>query len=499
MRRSRPPRPRSRRRWLALAAAICVLLSACGSNLDPSDVRAADSTAPMLGSDAPSSVADPGVVSDPSVGSDPVTDASAAGPDDAPAVDPGPPTASEGEVPPLVAGEIPPANEATGERQAGSCDGFANQVGITDDTITLANAADISGPVPGLFQAAQDGAAAFVAYFNATDELCGRKLGLLELDSRADAGGDQQAYARACSESFAAVGSVSSQDAGGAGAAAQCGLPDVRAFVVTPQRSSCRTCFAAYTVSPDQIAATHPQYWVRTQKSASQHVAIFYVNVDAARINAESAAAGFEKGGMNVDLLRPIDTSEFNYAPYVQEMKDKDIDFVEYFGPYQFAIKLQQAMQQQNFTPSVYLEDPTIYDANYEEQAGSLANGVYVYSPIQLFDNSKIPEMVLYRQWLDQVAPGAVPNYYGLFAWSAARLFVEEAVQLGGRLSRETLVGALRRVKGWTGNGIHAPMQVGDKTTSGCIKIIRHHNGRWSQVSPGDFMCGGLINTGVGG
>ncbi len=292
---------------------------------------------------------------------------------------------------------------------------------------------------------------------------------------------------------------MSSQDQGGAATANQCGLPDIRSFVVTPQRSGCGSCFAAYTVSPDQIAASHPKFWLQTQKSASQHVAVFYVNVEAARVNAQSAAAGFEKGGMNVDIVRGIDTSEFNYAPYVQEMKDKDIDFVEYFGPFQFAIKLQQAMQQQNFKPAVYLEDPTIYDANYVQQAGSVAEGSYVYSVIQLFDDTKIPEMVLYRQWLDQVAPGAVPNYYGLFAWSAARLFVEEAVALGGQLTRQSLIGAMKRVKDWTSNGIHAPMQIGAKTTSGCIKIIRFSNGRWSQVSPGDFMCGGLINTGVGG
>ena len=43
--------------------------------------------------------------------------------------------------------------------------------------------------------------------------------------------------------------------------------------------------------------------------------------------------------------------------------------------------------------------------------------------------------MALYRAWLDQVKPGATPNYFGLYAWSAARLFVEQAVALGGKLT----------------------------------------------------------------
>lgn len=349
-----------------------------------------------------------------------------------------------------------------------------------------------------MFQAAQDGAAAFVAYFNATDDLCGRKLKLLELDARSDAGGDQQAYATACDEAFGAIGSVSSQDQGGAATAAACGLPDVRSISTTPQRNACGGCFAAYSQATSMVPSSLANFWLKSEKEASQHVAILYVNVEAARVTAESYGRAYDKAGMNVDLVRGIDTGEFNFAPYVQEMKDKDIDFVQYFGPYQFALKLQQAMEQQNFEPAVYLEDPILYDKNYTDQAGSAAEGVNVYSVLQLFDDAKIPEMVLYRQWLDQVAPGSIPNYFGLFAWSAARLFVEEASKLGGRLSRSTLVSSLRKVRDWTSNGIHAPMPVGAKTTSRCIKIIQYNRGRWSQVSPGDFMCGDLINTGGG-
>lgn len=103
--------------------------------------------------------------------------------------------------------------------------------------------------------------------------------------------------------------------------------------------------------------------------------------------------------------------------------------------------------------------------------------------------------MQLYRSWLNQVSPNAVPNYYGLYAWSAARLFAEQAVALGGKLSRSTMVAALRKVKNWTSNGLHAPQQVGAKVTTNCVKIIQLHDGKWSQVSPGNYMCGPLIDT----
>ena len=43
-----------------------------------------------------------------------------------------------------------------------------------------------------------------------------------------DAAADQQAYASACEETFAMVGSMSAFDSGGAGTAQGCGLPDIR-------------------------------------------------------------------------------------------------------------------------------------------------------------------------------------------------------------------------------------------------------------------------------
>ena len=484
--------------------ALILALAACGSQLDPAEVAAGQGAVPDVAGTAvgftPTDIEGDGVV-------DPAAPEGAA---------PGMPGTPGADVPgttgdtPLdtPAGEIPksagpdgPSDTPTpappgGDVEAASCEGFRNGPGITDSTITIANASDISGPVPGLFEASRQGTQAFIAYFNSTEKLCGRSLSYLPLDSRADAGGDQQAYARACDEAFAVVGSTSSQDSGGAGTAQSCGIPDIRAFSVTPDRQGCSTCFAAYSISSSQISDAIPKFWLQKEPDASQHVAIFYVNVSAASINAESFASAYNKAGMNVDVLQGIDTSEFNFAPYVQQMKDNDIDFVQYFGPYQFAVKLQQAMQQQGFEPSVYLEDPTIYDANYIKQAGSLADGVYVYSPIQLLDDTSIPEMALYRSWLDQVSPGAVPNYYGLFAWSAARLFVEQATKLGGKLDRASLVAALAQVKGWTGNGVHAPMAVGAKTTSPCAKIIQYDGSAWKQVSPGDFMCGKLISTG---
>lgn len=385
-------------------------------------------------------------------------------------------------------------NAADGGTKAGSCDGFQNQTGITDDTITLANVADISGPVPGIFESAQQATRAYIEYFNSTGDICGRKLSVQLLDSRADAGADQQAYTKACDEAFAAVGSMGAFDSGGAGTAQSCGLPDIRSTTTTPERRDCATCFAAQSVDPSQVNGAMPRWFAEKFPDAAQHAAVVYINAGAAAVNAQFFKNAYAKAGWKVDYFQGIDVAEFNYAPYVQQMKDKGIKLVTYTGPYQNTAKLLDAMQQQGFKPDAFVQDSTIYDARFVEEAGDNGNGVYAWSTTALFDNTAIKEMALYRAWLDQVKPGATPNFFGLYAWSAARLFVEQAVALGGKLDRANLVNAMKGVKDWTGNGLHVPQQVGAKTTATCGAVFQLNGGAWSQVSPGDYMCGALLS-----
>ncbi|GEP36405.1 hypothetical protein NPS01_00680 [Nocardioides psychrotolerans] len=497
---ARPSRDRTAGARLLVLATLALALAACGSQLDPGDVRVAGGSTAVDGSFVSAEGAVPGASvpgADPAApvvpGTDDGSTGGTSGGSTAVAGSTGSSGAGGAEGETAGSGE----NAPTGTTEAASCDGFDNdQTGVTADTITLANASDVSGPVPGIFESAQQGTRAFAAFFNSTEELCGHKLDVLSLDSRSDAGADQQAYQRACDESFAAVGSQSAFDFGGAATAQACGLPDLRAYSLTTERRACSTCYAAYGVQPGQVPNAMPQYWVKKEPEAVKNVAMLYVNAGAAPANASAFRKAWEANGWNVEIFQSIDVSEFNYAPYVQQMKDAGTEFVNYTGPYQFTVKLQQAMAQQGFSPQVFLQDATIYDAGYVEQAGELGNGVYVYSQTNLFDDFSIAEMELYRAWLNQVAPGAEPNIYGVYAWSAARLFVEEATKLGGKLTRKSLVAALAQVRDWTANGMHVPQDVGAKTTANCASIIQLDRGTWSKVSPGEFLCGSMSNLG---
>lgn len=57
----------------------------------------------------------------------------------------------------------------------------------------------------------------------------------------------------------------------------------------------------------------------------------------------------------------------------------------------------------------------------------------------------------------------------------------------------------LSKVKDWTSNGLHTGMAVGAKRTSPCVAFIQLNNRKWRKISPNDYLCGPLIDTGVGG
>jgi ABC-type branched-subunit amino acid transport system substrate-binding protein len=486
--RSRAGRPGH----LALAlgvSALTLALAACGSQLDPDTVAKVNGTAAgAQGGTVPggSTQADGSVPGSTTGGGDPGTTGGGGG--DTTAT-----TGGGGGDAPTGGGD----NAPDGGVKGASCDGFKNSTGITDKTITIGNSSDISGPVPGLFEASQDAVKAYVAYFNASSDICGRKLALKTYDSRTDASADQQAYTKACDETFAMIGSMSAFDSGGASTAEGCGLPDLRSAGVTGDRQGCATCFGAQSTVATEFENAVPDYVLKNYPDAADHAAMLYINAGAAAENGKTQAAAMGKRGMHFDYVQGIDISEFNYAPYVQQMKDKGVKYVQMIASTDQFVRLAQAMQQQGFEPDVFMLDPTAYTRAYVENGGDAVEGTTLFVNFTPFEEAASnKEEQLYLSWLQQVKPGAEPSFFGLFSWSAARLFVQQATALGGKLSRPSLLSALEGVDNWTANGMHSPQHVGGRHTGECWRFIQLHNGRWQPVGGTKYTCNGTTSVG---
>lgn len=380
----------------------------------------------------------------------------------------------------------------------GSCAGFQNSTGITNSAITVANSSDVSGPIPGLFTSAQQAVKAYLAYFNSTTRVCGRSINLINLDSQTSDTGNQQAETTACGQAFALVGSMSAFDDGGAQTGAQCGIPDLRAIAVNPARADSPVSFGTDSLAISQVPTAPYAYIKATQADAYQHAAMIYLNVGATTINGQSFQAAETAIGFHFVYSQAIAVTEFNYAPYVAAMQNAGVKYVQWVGNYQNAVQLKKAMDAQNFHP-VFQMDSVAYDPGFAQLGGNDVNGTYSFVDTDMFEEaSRSPEMQLYLKWLTIVAPGAHPSFFGIFAWGAARLFTEEALELGGRLTRGTLIAALKQVTNYTGNGLFAPMQVGAKTSPPCQTEMQLENGVWVRRTPYPFSCGSVVNTGIG-
>jgi ABC-type branched-subunit amino acid transport system substrate-binding protein len=479
-----------------IALALLVPTACGGSEVSPKEALAANQA--ILGQGAGTSTGTTGATSDGATGDAGTTvDAPSAGSTGA-ATTSGTATAAgaTGTGGAAAGGKPKGGAPAPAAPQAGSCAGFSNQPGMTDTTITIGNSSDISGPVPGLFTAAQQATKAYVAYFNTTVKsgICGRKLVLNTYDSRTDAGADQQGYQKICETSFAAVGSMSAFDSGGAATAQQCGIPDIRTASVTAARNACGNCFGVQATGSGEYQNEVYDYWIRTHKDATQKAAFLYLNAGAAAENGKSQIAVGAKRGMNWVYTAPIDVAEFNYGPYVQQMKSKGVQFVEFLGAYQQSARLAQAMQSAGFKPEVLMYDPSIYDPAFLKQAGSAAEGAYFFVNFTPLNESQ-PELDLYKKWLQQTSPGAQPTFFGMFAWSAAKLFVEKSMALGGKLTRASLIAAVKASDGWTGGGMHSPMSVGSKHPPVCVRWMTIKGGQFVSYTP-KYVCGGYTSAG---
>lgn len=462
--------------------ALATVLAACGGSLvAPEDfvnsgVYAGDQPG---GSEvtAPSSAPQPGVDADPVTGASPTAvvapDAPRSGGTDSPAGGSG-------------------AQPGTGIRAA-SCAGFRNGPGITDSQITIASIADISGPVADTFKSVHDAMNAYVAYFNSTSSICGRKLKLLVYDSGLSATGSNDASKSACTAAFALVGSLSAFDSGGANVTEACGQPDVRATATEPARQKARTTFMVVPIDSDHFGI-QPWAWIKQKIGGDVRSSAFvYLNAGASvTISKEIIRQTAAKLGYGWKETIVVDIAGIpNWNAYANQLKSAGIKFVS-SNLADFSPKLASAFKQADFHP-VYLADNSAYGDKYVAGAnGDAMNGAYSYTQTAMIEEAnRVPEMALYRSWLARTG-GSAPAYAGAEAWAAGSLFTKAALELGGKLTRASLIAKLGTINTWDGNGIITPSDPSQGASARCASMMQVVNGRFVRRSPFPYTCGPL-------
>jgi hypothetical protein len=151
-------------------------------------------------------------------------------------------------------------------------------------------------------------------------------------------------------------------------------------------------------------------------------------------------------------------------------------------------------MQSGGFKPTVLMYDPSVYEPGFLKQGGTAVEDAKFFVNFTPLNESQT-ELNLYKKWLGQANPGAAPTFFGLFAWSASKLFVEKALALGGQLTRPALAAAFKATNGWTADGLHSGMSVGAKHPPVCVRWMQVQNGAFVPYGPTKYTCGGYTGA----
>lgn len=387
--------------------------------------------------------------------------------------------------------------------------GGATDKGVTANQITLATASDISGVQPGLFKSTWEAMEALAAYANSQGGVCGRGIKNLLLDSQATSTANRAAVQQACDQAFALVGSMSAFDDGGASAGQSCGIPDVSAITVNQARSDATNVFPAYPVGPHHFASGWGTYIKNTYPQAVQTACFITLNVAVSVQNGNQRINALTKLGYHFVWTGQTGVVQASYTPFVQQMKDHNCHFIDMLSDYQSTVRLQQAMQQQNWYPQVRVWDSAAYSPAYLTQGQSAVNTVtgaacsvdpqpcpaFVFINTALFEEAASnPELQLYESWLQRVAPGHQPDYFGEYAWSAGRLFLKAAAAVGAHLTRTALLAQLKTIHAWNDFGMHATHDIGNKLEANCYLYIETVNDKFVRRTPASgWTCAGPL------
>jgi ABC-type branched-subunit amino acid transport system substrate-binding protein len=381
--------------------------------------------------------------------------------------------------------------------------GGATDLGVTPNSITVGNISTLTGPVPGLFAGAVNGTDAFFAYQNSQGGVFGRQLKLAASDDQFDCGQNKAQTQSDVPKVFAFVGSFSLFDNCGAQVIDQTpGISDVHVALSKDAQAE------ANNFSPSPLrngAATGPfQYVKGLHPDAIGSVGSLVGDVQSAKDAWVGEKATMASLGYHFSYERIYEPTETDFTADIVQMKSKNVKTVVLIAADVKGIaRIQQAAQQQNWRPEVWLLGASAYDSTYTPLAGSAGDGSLIYLPTGMYlgeDSGGIPEVGLFQTWMHRTHPDANADLFAAYGWSSARLFVQALQAAGPRATRASLQAALKNVHQFNANGFLAPADPAAKGPPTCYLMVKvSGGGHFSRVDdpPNGYRCdGSYFNAG---
>jgi ABC-type branched-subunit amino acid transport system substrate-binding protein len=364
--------------------------------------------------------------------------------------------------------------------------------GVTASTITVGNIATINGPVPGLFAGARYGAQAVTDYINSTGGICGRKLVVDSADDQFDQATDQQEAASMANSVLSFMGSFSLQD-GGIPAGAP-NTPDI-GEALSSQRFGSAENFSPQPEPPGYNEGEYlyikslPQY-----AAATQHMALLVENTPQTATTGKWEESALQAAGYKFiftdTTLQPTDPT-FNGD--VQKMKSAGVQGVIFQATGTIIGQLANAIYAAGMPLTLGNYAPSAYDPAYLKNAGPGTTGTLLSQSLALYDGedaAAIPMVATLDQWYSRVNPGQVPDIYAAYAWMSG-IMLAQGLNESGNVTRAGLLAGLKTLSSFDGDGLEPPSNPAAKTPPSCYVLITVQNGKFARApqTPSGFKC----------
>ena len=375
----------------------------------------------------------------------------------------------------------------------------AETQGVTADSITVGTVSDpgFEG-APGLNQEIFDAGTAFAEWCNAAGGINGKEVVLNLRDAAITQ--YQPVLQQSCQEDFGIVGSGAVQDNFWPAIGAACGLIDIAGFSVTPDKAGLagRDPVEARSIQP--VPNPSDRYQVGSYAmideafpDAPARTGILYGDLETTAIQAERAQAGLEQIGHTIVHTAAYNIlGESNWAPFAQALQQDDVQWLQFVGEGANLALLLQAMDEIGYRPEVIAQDANFYDQNWIEAAGPAADGVFVRTVFNPFEEADANPVV--QQYIDMVnaVDGKVASL-GTQAMSAWMLFAQSArdCDRDDDLTRSCVLEGAASVTDWSGGGLHVPTNPGTNEPPECTLVLQVEDGAFTRYAPDEgFDCG---------
>lgn len=387
--------------------------------------------------------------------------------------------------------------------------GGATDIGVTKSALTVGVIADLSGPIPGLFEGAVRGTQAYLTKVNAEGGVFGRQLKLDVGDSQLTC---DQFKAQTQSEvgtDFALVGSFALFDSCGVDVLkANPGVADIHSAL----SNSAQAIDNNFSVAPLGSGwRTGPlSYYKNKFGDAWQHIGSIYAAIGGGKETWTAAKAVIQKPGASwqghVDRDASYQPTDTDFTAEVIRMQQAGVKMIYMIAANNAgAANLLHAVRGQASTRGwpVVFGGPA-YDKAFLKQANdsgdlTMAGAGQTYEDQQyaLFFNSAdaqaIPAVQDFQTWYGRVSGGSSPDLFAAYGWSSAQLFVKALRAAGPKATRKSLFTELKKITRFDADGLLAAANPAQKKPGSCWVFTQAVNGQWARLdSPRNaFRCDG--------